>query len=100
VISAAQFHVTEYRNGIGTPDEVAYVSQPMCLRDASRFAAALSAARGVFCTVTSDDDDYQETWQAGGAVNLSRHFDVRPEHCGPFCPCAGCLERRLSQVSA
>ncbi|MHB8525764.1 MAG: hypothetical protein ACYDD2_06345 [Candidatus Acidiferrales bacterium] len=48
MISAGQFRVIEYEGAaLGEPDEIrpVYRSQPMCLRDASRFAAALSYAR-------------------------------------------------------
>jgi hypothetical protein len=77
VISHAQFSVTEYQNCDGEPSGIQYESAPMCLRDASRFAAALSYARGVLCAVRSDGDAYGELWQAGAVIKLMGR-EVRP----------------------
>jgi hypothetical protein len=71
VISSAPFRVTEYRNCDGEPFGIHYTSAPMCLCDASRFAAALSYSRGVFCAVRSDADAYGELWLAGAVVKMT-----------------------------
>lgn len=71
MISNAPFRVTEYTNG-EKPDGVHYVSGSMSLRDASRFAAALSYAQGVFCAVSSDADTYRELWQAGAIAQITQ----------------------------
>ena len=70
MISNAQFRITEYEGPrVGGPEEIrpVYHSLPMCLRDASRFAAALSYARGAYVHVTSEatGETYQEWWFAG-----------------------------------
>ena len=70
MISSAQFRITEY---VGpSPGEqgvirTIYHSLPMCLRDASRFAAALSYARGAYVEVAPDmaQETYREWWFAG-----------------------------------
>jgi hypothetical protein len=71
MISAGQFRVIEYQNtaALGGPDEIrpVYRSQRMCLKDASRFAAALSYARGAYVQVMPETtgEPYQEWWCAG-----------------------------------
>jgi hypothetical protein len=77
VISSAPFRVTEYQNCDGEPSGIQYESAPMCLRDASRFAAALSYARGVFCAVRSDAAAYGELWLAGAVVKMTGR-EVQP----------------------
>lgn len=83
MISSAQFRVTEYEGAmVGMPDEIhpIYRSRPMCLRDASRFAAALSYARGAYIRVEPDTpgETYREWWLAG---TIWREADV-PPICG------------------
>jgi hypothetical protein len=70
MISSAQFLVTEFEGPcLGGPEQIrpVYQSQPMCLLDASKFAAALSYARGANVEVTSDTsgETYCEWWYAG-----------------------------------
>ena len=70
VISSAHFRITEYAGpSIGQCDAIrpVYHSLPMCLRDASRYAAALSYARGAYVQVVADipEETYQEWWFAG-----------------------------------
>jgi hypothetical protein len=70
VISSAQFRITEYEGPrIGGQEEIrpVYYSLPMCLRDASRYAAALSYARCAYVQVTPDtaEETYREWWYAG-----------------------------------
>jgi hypothetical protein len=70
MISSAQFRITEYVGPrVGGPEEIrpVYNSLPMCLRDASRFAAALSYARGAYVQVVPDtaEETYREWWYAG-----------------------------------
>jgi len=70
MISSAMFQVTEFEGPcLGGPDQIrpVYQSRPMCLRDASRFAAALSYARGAYVEVTSSKlaETYREWWYAG-----------------------------------
>jgi hypothetical protein len=70
MISSALFRVMEFEGlRLGGPEQIRsiYQSQPMCLRDASRFAAALSYARGAFVEVVSStlDESYCEWWYAG-----------------------------------
>lgn len=82
MISTGQFRVIEYENtaAIRKPDEIrpVYRSQPMCLRDASRFAAALSYARGAYVQVVPEtaEETYQEWWFAGW---IWREADVPPK---------------------
>ena len=66
MMSSALFRVTEYAHRQGEIARV-YCSLPMCLKDASRFAAALSYARGAFVQVSADcaADTYGEWWYAG-----------------------------------
>lgn len=80
MISSAQFRVTEYEGAmVGQPDEIrpVYRSQPMCLRDASRFAAALSYACGAYVQVVPEaaGETYQEWWFAG---TIWKRADVPP----------------------
>lgn len=80
MISSALFRVIEYEGpAVGQPDEIrpAYRSLPMCLKDASRFAAALSYARGAYVQVLSDavEETYQEWWRAGA---IWKQTDVPP----------------------
>lgn len=70
VTSGALFRITEYEGPrAGGPEEIrpVYCSLPMCLRDASRFAAALSYARGAYVLVASETttETYREWWYAG-----------------------------------
>jgi hypothetical protein len=70
VISSAQFRIIEYSGpSCGGPVSIrpVYQSLPMCLKDASRFAAALSYARGAYVRVAADGpaEAYQEWWYAG-----------------------------------
>lgn len=66
MISTGQFSVVEYTSGVGKPGPVVYRSLPLCLKDASRFAAALSYARGAYVQVApSNGAKYQEWWLAG-----------------------------------
>jgi hypothetical protein len=83
VISSAQFRIREYAGpSLGEPEEIrpVYESLPMCLRDASRFAAALSYARGAYIQVVPDvsDETYCEWWYAG---TIWKQKDV-PSICG------------------
>ena len=69
-MSAAKFRITEYEGPlVGEPDEIrpVYNSLPMCLQDASRFAAALSYARSTYVQVKAalPEETYQEWWLAG-----------------------------------
>ena len=81
MISNAQFTVIEYEgHKLGEPEciRLAYQSSsPMYLRDASRFAAALSYARGAYVQVTSvtSEEKYREWWLAG---TLWRESHVPP----------------------
>lgn len=81
MISSGQFRVIEYENvaALGEPDEIrpVYSSLAMCLKDASRFAAALSYARGAYVHVVPDTvgEAYQEWWCAGW---IWREADVPP----------------------
>jgi len=84
VISSAKFRVTEYAGpSVGAPDEIrpVYHSLPMCLRDASRFAAALSYARGAYVHVLPDSpgESYNEWWYAGTNWNVR---DIPPINGG------------------
>ena len=84
MISNAQFRITEYV-GPSLGERVAirpvYHSMPMCLRDASRFAAALSYARGAYVEVAPDvaEETYREWWYAG---SIWREADVPPIYGG------------------
>jgi hypothetical protein len=64
MMSSALFCVTEYAQRLSAISPV-YVSLAMCLHDASRFAAALSYARGAYVRVNSEETTYQEWWFAG-----------------------------------
>lgn len=80
MISNAQFRITEYAGpSLGEREEIrpVYESLPMCLRDASRFAAALSYARGAYVQVVPDvsGETYREWWLAG---TLWKQSDVPP----------------------
>jgi hypothetical protein len=79
MISSSLFRVTEYECGKLNSEELIAVfeSQPMCLRDAGRFAAALSYARGAYVEVeaTSCRESCYEWWYAG---SLSRDDLVPP----------------------
>jgi hypothetical protein len=78
VVSPALFRVTEYEQVTADPRVMCgpegtklrfyYQSTPMCLRDASRFAAALSYARGTYVSATPAEGErgtYREWWFAG-----------------------------------
>lgn len=69
MVSSCLFRVTEYECGRLNSEELVAVheSQPMCLRDAGRLAAALSYARGAYIEVepTSLEETYHEWWYAG-----------------------------------
>jgi hypothetical protein len=84
VISTALFRITEYEqvglNGLlFTPPAVVrlglkYHSGSFGLRDASRFAAALSYARGTYVSVVPaepDKEKYHEWWYAGALWNFA-----------------------------
>jgi hypothetical protein len=84
VISNAQFRITEYEGpSLGQAEVIrpVYHSLPMCLRDASRFAAALSYARGAYVLVAPDiaEETYREWWYAG---SIWREANVPPIHGG------------------
>jgi hypothetical protein len=64
MMSSALFRVTEYAQRQSAISPV-YESLAMCLHDASRFAAALSYARGAYVNVASQETPYQEWWFAG-----------------------------------
>lgn len=80
MVSNAQFRITEYAtHAVGEPEQIrsVYQSLPMCLRDASRFAAALSYARGAFVQVipAQSDETYREWWYAG---TITKQADIPP----------------------
>jgi hypothetical protein len=84
VISSAQFRITEYVGpSLGGQDVIrpVYHSLPMCLRDASRFAAALSYARGAYVQVVPDtlEETYREWWYVG---SIWRPANVSPIYGG------------------
>jgi len=64
MMSSALFRVTEYSQRQSAISPV-YESLAMSLHDASRFAAALSYARGAYVRVNSQETPYQEWWFAG-----------------------------------
>jgi hypothetical protein len=69
MISNGNFVVREYedsRDGLRQVYESSLV-KPMCLRDASRMAAALSYARGEYVNVfpVTPGETYSEWWYAG-----------------------------------
>jgi hypothetical protein len=74
MISSALFRVTEYAQRYSAISPV-YESLAMCLHDASRFAAALSYARGAYIHVNSQQTAYQEWWFAG---SIWKQADVPP----------------------
>lgn len=70
MISSALFRVTEFEGPCaGGPEQIrpVYQSRLMCLRDASRLAAALSCARVAYVEVTANvsGESYSEWWYAG-----------------------------------
>lgn len=83
MVSAALFQVTEYEQfGIrgqpfASPAELTlrlyYQSGLMGLRDASRFAGALSYARGTYVSVTPGEPDKEKhrEWWFAGAIHSS-----------------------------
>jgi hypothetical protein len=73
-MSSALFRVTEYAHRHSAISPV-YESLAMCLRDASRFAAALSYSRGAYIHVASQDATYHEWWYAG---SIWKGSDVPP----------------------
>jgi hypothetical protein len=78
--SASQFNITEYNcltTVTGTEIHSVYRSLGMCLRDASRFAAALSYARGAYVQVIpiTPGEKYREWWYAGA---IWKQADVPP----------------------
>jgi hypothetical protein len=82
--SSAQFRITEYVGPSAGEQNLirpVYHSMPMCLRDASRFAAALSYARGAYVQVAPDvaEETYREWWYAG---SIWREADVPPIYGG------------------
>jgi hypothetical protein len=84
VISSAKFRITEFAGpSLGEQDVIrpAYHSLPMCLRDAWRFAAALSYARGAYIEVVPDvpEETYHEWWYVG---SIWTQADVPPIHGG------------------
>jgi hypothetical protein len=74
MMSSALFRVTEYAHRQSAISPL-YVSLAMCLHDASRFAAALSYARGAYVRVNSQETTYQEWWFAG---SIWKGSDVPP----------------------
>ena len=74
MMSSALFRVTEYAQRHSAISPV-YESLAMCLHDASRFAAALSYARGAYVHVASQETPYQEWWFAGA---IWKQADVPP----------------------
>jgi hypothetical protein len=84
MISSAQFRITEYADYTHTRQggiRPVYHSLAMCLRDASRFAAALSYARGAYVQVVAamPEETYKEWWYAG---SIWRQVDVPPIYGG------------------
>jgi hypothetical protein len=92
VTSAALFRVTEYEQFgpddviFANPEDIRlrlkYQSGALRLRDASRFAAALSYARGAYISVVPadpDEEDYQEWWLAGWLWNSARVPPTLPD---------------------
>ena len=82
MISSAQFRITEYVGpSLGGQDVIrpVYHSLPMCLRDASRFAAALSYARGAYVQVVPDTEaeTYREWWFCGSIWKLANIPQIR-----------------------
>lgn len=80
MFSRALFRVVEYGGpAVEEPNEIppVYRSLPMCLKDASSFAAPLSYARGAYVRVVADtaEETYQEWWRAGA---IWRQTDVPP----------------------
>ena len=80
MMASAFFRVTEYAHRQGEIARV-YCSLPMCLKDASRYAAALSYARGAYVQVSADSsgESYGEWWYAGA---IWRSADIPPIHGG------------------
>ena len=78
MMSSALFRVTEYAHRHGEIARV-YCSLPMCLKDASRFGAALSYARGAYVQVSADCMAESYGWYAGA---IWRSSDVPPIHGG------------------
>ena len=80
MMSSALFSVTEYSQRQSAISPV-YESLAMCLRDASRFAAALSYAKGAYVQVSADciAESYGEWWYAGA---IWRSSDIPPIHRG------------------
>jgi hypothetical protein len=74
MMSSALFRVTEYAQRQSAISPV-YESLAMCLHDASRFAAALSYARGAYVRVNSLETPYLEWWFAG---SIWKGSDVPP----------------------
>jgi len=84
VTSSAQFRITEYVGPSASEQNLlrpVYHSMPMCLRDASRFAEALSYARGGYVQVAPDvaEETYREWWHAG---SIWKEENVPPIHGG------------------
>ena len=80
--SSAQFRITEYVGPTAGEQNLirpVYHSMPMCLRDASRLAEALSYARGVFVQVAPDvaEETYREWWFGG---SIWKEENVPPIH--------------------
>jgi hypothetical protein len=82
VVSTALFRITEYEQVspydlvFSNPEDISlrlkYQSGSFGLRDASRFAAALSYARGAYVSVVSaepEKEKYHEWWYAGALWN-------------------------------
>lgn len=83
MVSSGLFRVTEYECSRLNSEEIiaVYESQPMCLRDAGRFAAALSYARGAYIEVepVSMEETYHEWWYAG---TICRETSAPPVRMG------------------
>ena len=82
--SSAQFRITEYIGpSVGEQNLIrpVYHSMPMYLRDASRFAEALSYARGAFVQVEPDvAEEIHREWWFGGSI--WKEENVPPIHGG------------------
>ena len=81
---SAQFRITEYVGPSAGEQNLirpVYHSMPMCLRDASRFAEALSYARSAYVQVAPDvaEEVYREWWYSG---SMWKEENVPPIHGG------------------
>lgn len=98
MISREPFRVIEFEQHAVQEIRVVYTSKPMCLRDASRFAGALSCARGTYVQAqsTTQSETYEEWWYAGW---LWKRVLVPMAPDGPCVPDPSCGgDRKLSQI--